>query len=45
MGDEPTEGLSEKFRGKIDGCERLLAYAEGLLRDWPGRAVETFPMD
>jgi hypothetical protein len=43
MGDDPTEGLSEKFRGKIDGCERLLAYAEGLLRDWPGRAVENIP--
>jgi hypothetical protein len=43
MTDDPTEGTSEKFRGKIDGCERLLTYAEGLLGDWPGRAVENVP--
>jgi hypothetical protein len=43
MTDDQTDGLKEKFRGKIDGCERLLAYAKGLLSDWPGRAVETSP--
>jgi Family of unknown function (DUF5677) len=40
MTDDQADGIKEKFRGKIDGCERLLAYAEGLLSDWPGRAVE-----
>jgi hypothetical protein len=43
MNDGPAETIEDKFRGKIEGCERLLGYAEGLLGDWPGRAVESVP--
>jgi hypothetical protein len=43
MSDDPVDGIRKKFRGKIDGCERLLAYAQGLLSDWPGRAIENVP--
>jgi Family of unknown function (DUF5677)/SEC-C motif len=43
MTEDPADGIKKKLRGKIDGCERLLAYAESLLGDWPGRAVESVP--
>jgi Family of unknown function (DUF5677)/SEC-C motif len=43
MTDDPADGIKERFRGKINGCERLLVYAESLLGDWPGRAVESVP--
>lgn len=45
MNDGPAETIEDKFRGKIEGCERLLGYAEGLLGDWPGEPSKVSPMD
>ena len=40
MTENPPGNFRDKFRSKIEGCERLLAYSGGLLDDWPGRSVE-----
>lgn len=43
MTEDPAGNFRDKFRSKIEGCERLLAYSAGLLDDWPGRSVESIP--
>jgi hypothetical protein len=41
MTDDIGAQISERFRSKIEGCERLLDYSLGLLGEWPGRPVES----